>query len=63
MNCRFLGGMLSHCHEQETIEIGDRLSDFVRNADNQLPRKYPCSQRDIEFAKQLIKDIDNALGR
>lgn len=58
------GDMLSPAgHEQKAIEVGNRLSDFVRNADNQPPGKYPYSQRDIDFAKQLIKDIDNALGR
>ena len=50
-------------HEQKAIEVKNRLSDRVRNADNQSSGKYPCSQRDIDFAKQLIKDIDNALVR
>jgi filamentous hemagglutinin len=58
------GNMLSPAgHEQKAIEVSNRLSDLVRNADNQPPGKYPYSQRDIDFAKQLIKDIDNALGR
>lgn len=58
------GDMLSPAgHEQKAIEVGNRLSDLVRNADNQPPGKCPYSQRDIDFAKQLIKDIDNALGR
>ncbi|MGC5700174.1 hemagglutinin repeat-containing protein [Pseudomonas sp. NFXW11] len=58
------GDMLSPAgHEQKAIEVSNRLSDLVRSADNQPPGKYPYSQRDIDFAKQLIKDIDNALGR
>ena len=50
-------------HEQKPIEVSNRLSELVRNADNQPSGKYPCSQRDIDFAKQPIKDVDNALGR
>jgi filamentous hemagglutinin len=58
------GDMLSPAgHEQKAIEVSNRLSDLVRNADNQPPGKYPYSKRGIDFAKQLIKDIDNALGR
>ncbi|MFJ2479606.1 filamentous hemagglutinin N-terminal domain-containing protein [Pseudomonas sp. NPDC087598] len=58
------GDMLSPAgHEQKAIEVSNRLSDLVRNADNQPPGKYPYSQRDIDFAKLLIKDIDNALSR
>ncbi len=58
------GNMLSPAgHEQKAIEVRNRLSDLVCNADNQPPGRYPYSQRDIDFAKQLIKDIDNALGR
>ncbi|PUA41276.1 hypothetical protein C5U62_32865 [Pseudomonas protegens] len=58
------GEMLSPAgHEQKAIEVSNRLSELVRNANNQPPGKYPYSQRDIDFAKQLIKDLDNALGR
>lgn len=58
------GDMLSPAgHEQKVIEVSNRLSHLVRNADNQRPGKYPYSQQDIDFAKQLIKDIDNALGK
>jgi hypothetical protein len=34
-------------HEQKAVEVSNRLSDLVRNADNQSPGKYPYSQRDI----------------
>jgi len=50
-------------HEQKAVEVKLRLNDFIRNADNQPPGKYPYSQRDVDFAKELVKDIENALGR
>jgi filamentous hemagglutinin len=48
-------------HEQKAIEVSKRLNDFVRNADNQPPGKYPYTQRDIDFARELIGDIESAL--
>ncbi|UVL97505.1 DUF637 domain-containing protein [Pseudomonas atacamensis] len=56
------GDLLSPAgHEQKAIEVSKRLSDFVRIADNQPPGKYPYTQRDIDFARELIGDIENAL--
>ncbi|WP_318652922.1 VENN motif pre-toxin domain-containing protein [Pseudomonas sp. PDM18] len=56
------GDLLSEAsHEQKAREVQTRLNNFVRNADNQPPGSYPYSQRDVDYARELIKDLDNAL--
>ncbi|WP_409999632.1 hemagglutinin repeat-containing protein [Rhizobium leguminosarum] len=50
-------------HTQKAIDVRRRLKDLIRNADNQPPGSFPYTQRDIEFAKELVKDLDDALKR
>ncbi|MBY3252590.1 hypothetical protein [Rhizobium laguerreae] len=50
-------------HTQKAIDVRRRLKDLIRNADNQPPGSFPYTQRDIEFANELVKDLDDALKR
>lgn len=50
-------------HVQKAIDTRRRLTDFIRNADNQPPGSYPYTQRDVDFAKELVKDLDDALRK
>lgn len=49
-------------HIQKAIDQRRRLNSYVRRAENQPPGSFPNSKRDVEFAKELIKDLDDALG-
>ncbi|MGR9229514.1 hemagglutinin repeat-containing protein [Rhizobium leguminosarum] len=50
-------------HVQKAIQTRRVLMNFIRNADNQPPGSYPYTKRDVDFAKELVKDLDDALGR
>lgn len=40
-----------------------QLRKFIRKAENQPPGPYPNSQRDIEYARELLKGLNSALKR
>lgn len=48
-------------HAQKAVEMQTRLSNFIRKADNQPPGSYPNSQRDVEYARELLRDLNNAI--
>jgi len=48
-------------HMQKAVEMQRRLGKFIRHAENSADIIY--SKRDVEFAKELLKDIENAIGR
>ncbi|WP_082061083.1 filamentous hemagglutinin N-terminal domain-containing protein [Pseudomonas sp. MRSN 12121] len=50
-------------HAQKAVEMQTRLNNFIRKADNQPPGSYPNTQRDIEYAHELLRDLSNALKR
>ncbi|WP_443191881.1 two-partner secretion domain-containing protein [Pseudomonas indica] len=58
------GNLLSEAtHEQKVKEMQARLNNFVRKADNQPPGSYPHSKRDVDYARELLKDLNDALKR
>ncbi|WP_084335682.1 hypothetical protein [Pseudomonas indica] len=58
------GNLLSEAtHEQKVKEMQARLNNFVRKADNQPPGSYPYSKRDVDYARELLKDLNDALKR
>ena len=50
-------------HAQKATEMQTRLSNFIRKADNQPPGSYPNSRRDVEYARELLEDLNHALKR
>lgn len=50
-------------HTQKAVEMQTRLNNFIRKADNQPPRSYPYTQRDIDYARELLKDLSDAIKR
>ncbi|GFM59936.1 hypothetical protein PSCICG_10960 [Pseudomonas cichorii] len=58
------GTLLSDAgHTQKAIEMQARLSKFIQKSDNQPPGSYPNTKRDIEYARELLEDLKNALKR
>lgn len=50
-------------HAQKATEMQTRLINFIRKADNQPPGSYPNSRRDVEYARELLEDLNDALKR
>lgn len=50
-------------HAQKATEMQTRLSNFIRKADNQPPGSYPNSRGDVEYARELLEDLNHALKR
>jgi filamentous hemagglutinin len=58
------GALLSNSgHVQKAVKMQTRLNSFIRKANNQPPGIYPNSQRDIDYARELLKDLNNVLKR